>query len=124
MMIAVIEEPQAEQWEHTTDSHVNGVVCESCQTVYLGRPGYVVICMKTHTARGKLKIRGHNYHGLPVELDCRTGEQLGLTPLNTTARRDAWERFRRRALVNYSERLAVQAFREEQITRNLQQEIA
>jgi hypothetical protein len=123
MMIALIEEPQAEQWEHTTDSHVNGVVCESCQTVYLGRPGYVVICMKTHTARGKLRTRG-NYSGLPVELDCRTGEQLGLTPLNTPARRDAWNRFRQRAITNYSNTLAQQAAEQERATLNLQQEIA
>jgi hypothetical protein len=76
---------------HDTSSNASGVLCPSCTEVYAGyRAGYVVVCLRTQTIRGRLALRLKKHF---IEVNAN-GEQINLLlPLHTAARREAFAKF-------------------------------
>jgi hypothetical protein len=76
---------------HDTSLNASGVLCPSCTEVYAGyRAGYVVVCLRTQTIRGRLALRLTQPF---IEVNAN-GEQVNmLLPLHTAARREAFAKF-------------------------------
>jgi hypothetical protein len=87
MMIAI----EGGEAAHDTSSNASGVLCHQCHEVYAGyRAGYVVVCLRTHTIRGRLALRLKKPF---IEVNAE-GEQVNmLLPLHTAARRAAFAKF-------------------------------